>query len=155
MVGEQREAAIHRKTTKGRESVFSCVYAVYHVCIPVNNFRSSPVDSIPSQKQHGVSTNSATSNTGNAMDVMHLFILRVNLLTCFFVFLSVKCMRWRDLHFLCIFVFSIIKAVLVVYHLWLFRFCFYFIFFWFSNRVLSLILYFYEFRGTIEQGLCY
>lgn len=57
------------------------------------------------------------------MDVMHLFILCVNLLTRFFVFLSVLSALHEtdggDLHFPCIFVFSIIKAA---HHDFLLRF---------------------------------
>lgn len=89
MVGDQREAAIYRTTTKGLESVYRCVYAVYYVCIPL--LGPPP----PTRRQHhkpGAAPTggaSATSNTSEVTDVSHLFILCFNLLTCFFVFLSV------------------------------------------------------------------
>lgn len=53
-----------------------------------SNFRIGPVDSITCQKLL-LTQEDVASNTRTVMDVMHLFILCVNLLTCFFVFLSV------------------------------------------------------------------
>lgn len=81
MLGDQREAAIYRITTKGLESVCRCEYAIYYVCIP-QDFRIGPKTAL----QGGVSV---TSDTIKFINVMHLSILRVNLLTRFFVFLSV------------------------------------------------------------------
>lgn len=77
MVGEQSEAAIHSTTTKGLEPVNRCVYAVYYVCI-----LQRPVGRIKSQRQHLTGVR-GTCYTRKITIGVHLFILCVNLLTCF------------------------------------------------------------------------
>lgn len=82
MVGDQREAAIHRNTTKGLQ-LFIDVYMQYIMYVILKNSRIGPKAATPPA---GVSV---TANTSEATGVMHLFILCLNLLTRFFVFLSV------------------------------------------------------------------
>lgn len=85
---------------------------------------------------------------------MHLFILCVNLLTCFFVFLSVLSAPHETDGGIYIFH---VFLYLVLWKLssWctIYDYLLLFLFLWFSNRALSLILYFYDITGTIEQGI--
>lgn len=128
----------------------------YIMYVFLKNFRIGLLDSITSQTQHPQEVLAIHLTLERSwLACTCLFFLCVNLLTGFFVFLSVsffffECTawnRWRDLHFPCIFVFSIIKAVLLACH----DFLLLFLLLWFSNRASSLMLYFYEVRGTIEK----
>ena len=102
----------------------------------LKSFSIGPIDSITSQTGGA----SDTSNSRKVTIGMHLFISCVNLLTGFFVFVFLVCfgcMKQTD-----VFLYLVLKAVVMLLFL-----------FYFSNRDLSLMLYFYEVRGTIEQQI--
>lgn len=83
---------------------------------------------------------SAPSNTRKAMDVMHLFILCVNLLTSF-VFLSIlSALHETDggIYIFNVFLYLVLSKLSSVAHR---DFLLLFLIFWFSNRALSLVIF--------------
>lgn len=112
-------------------NLFIDVYMQYIMYVFLKNFRIGP------KTQGGVSV---TSNTIKVMDVMHLFILCVNLLTRFFVFLSVlSTLHETDggIYIFNVFLYLVFKAVLMAHH----DFLLLFLILCFSNRALSLIIF--------------